>query len=108
MINLKEKSCVPCEEGTNPLNEENILQLKKQLSPDWKVIDNKKLHKSFPFENFKRGMAFAQDIAFTAEKENHHPDVCIHYTNVEVDLTTHAIGGLSQNDFIMAAKIDEI
>ena len=53
-------------------------------------------------------MAFAQDVAMIAEKEQHHPDICIHYTNVEIELTTHNIGGLSENDFIMAAKIEEL
>ncbi|MFO7658337.1 MAG: 4a-hydroxytetrahydrobiopterin dehydratase [Bacteroidales bacterium] len=108
MIELKEKHCVPCEGGTEPFNEEQIATHKKQLAPGWQVIDNKKIRKEFLFENFKRGMAFAQDIAAIAESENHHPDICIHYTNVEVELSTHAIGGLSENDFIMAAKVDEL
>jgi 4a-hydroxytetrahydrobiopterin dehydratase len=108
MIELKEKHCIPCEEGTEPLNEEQIIKLKKKLVIGWQISENSKLQKKFPFENFKRGMAFAQDIAVIAENENHHPDICIHYTEVEVELSTHAIGGLSENDFIMAAKIDEL
>jgi len=66
------------------------------------------VYNSYLFENFKRGMVFAQNIANLAEEEQHHPDLCIHYKNVEVELTTHAIGGLSENDFIMAAKIDNL
>ncbi len=108
MIELKEKHCVPCEAGAKPFDGDQIVQFKKRLAPGWRVIEDKKLQKEFPFENFKRGMAFAQDIAIIAEKENHHPDICIHYSNVEVELSTHAIGGLSENDFIMAAKIDEL
>jgi 4a-hydroxytetrahydrobiopterin dehydratase len=108
MTALKEKHCVPCEGGTKPFDGDQILELKKELAPDWRVVENKKLKKEFPFENFKRGMAFAQEIAMIAEEENHHPDICIHYTNVEVELSTHAIGGLSENDFIMAAKMDEL
>lgn len=107
-MELKEKQCAPCEAGTKPFNIDQVTIGKNQLLPGWKVTDNKILQKKFPFENFKRGMAFAQNIAVIAEKENHHPDICIHYTNVEVELTTHAIDGLSENDFIMAAKIDEL
>jgi 4a-hydroxytetrahydrobiopterin dehydratase len=108
MIELKEKHCVPCEGGTKPFDGEEIKRFKKLLAPGWRVVEDKKMQKEFPFENFKRGMAFAQDIAAIAESENHHPDICIHYTNVELELSTHAIGGLSENDFIMAAKIDEL
>ncbi len=108
MIELKEKHCTPCQKGTNPLNAEEIKQFKKQVRNDWKVIDNKKIRKEFPFENFKRSMAFAQNVALIADNEDHHPDMCIHYSSVEVELSTHKIGGLSENDFIMASKIDEI
>lgn len=108
MTELKEKKCVPCEGGIQPFNSDEILKYKKQLSDDWNVIENKKLRKVFLFENFKRGMAYAQEIAYIAEKENHHPVICIHYTHVDVILSTHAIDGLSENDFIMADKIDNI
>jgi 4a-hydroxytetrahydrobiopterin dehydratase len=108
MIDLKEKHCIPCEEGTKPLSIEEIKQLKKRVRNDWKVADNIKIRKEYPFENFKRGMAFAQNVALLADKEDHHPDMCIHYSSVEVELSTHSIGGLSENDFIMAAKIDEL
>jgi len=107
-MKLKEKHCVPCPEGTVPLNSEEIEQYKKQVLNHWKVIDGKYLKKEYPFENFKLGMAFAQNIALLADKEDHHPDVCIQYKSVEVKLSTHNIGGLSENDFIMAAKIDEL
>ncbi|NJM14085.1 MAG: 4a-hydroxytetrahydrobiopterin dehydratase [Bacteroidales bacterium] len=107
-MELKEKQCVPCETGTMPFDSDQIIGFKKRLAPGWRVFEGKKLQKEFPFENFKRGMAFVQDIAAIAERENHHPDICIHYTKVEVELSTHNIGGLSENDFIMAAKIDEL
>lgn len=108
MMDLKEKHCEPCEKGTESLNAEQIGLYKEKVSKDWKVVDNKKIKKNFPFENFKRGMAFAQDIALLAEEEGHHPDLCIHYSSVDVELSTHSIGGLSANDFILAAKIDDI
>ena len=108
MEDLKEKKCKPCEGGVEPLKPEQIDYIKNGISKGWTVEDNKLLKRNFPFENFKRGMAFAQEVGIIAESENHHPDICISYKYVEISLTTHAIGGLSENDFIMAAKIDEI
>lgn len=104
-VRFERKRCVPCKGGTVPFNSEQIINFKKKLPPGWRVIENKKLIKEYPFENFKKGMAFAQRIGLIAEKEQHHPDICIHYTNIVVELTTHSVGGLSENDFIMAAKI---
>ncbi|MFP4025484.1 MAG: 4a-hydroxytetrahydrobiopterin dehydratase [Thiohalospira sp.] len=108
MQDLKEKKCEPCESGTQPMNEKQIKKHMELLAPEWEVIENKKIKKSFSFDNFKNGMAFAQEVASIAEQEQHHPDICIHYKNVEIELTTHNIGGLSENDFIMAAKIEEL
>jgi len=108
MLELKEKKCVPCDEGTPPLKKGEIEEYMKRLPAGWEVVGEKKIRKKFPFENFRRGMVFAQEIALLAEQENHHPDLCIRYTGVEVELSTHVIGGLSDNDFIMAAKIENI
>lgn len=108
MQELREKKCEPCESGTQAMKADQIKNYMDRIAPEWEVVDNKKIKRSFSFENFKRGMAFAQDIALIAEKEQHHPDICIHYKEVEVELTTHNIGGLSENDFIMAAKIEEL
>lgn len=107
MMELKEQHCGVLKAGTKPFNSEQVAQFISRLATGWEVVDNKKIRKSFPFENFKRGMAFAQELALWAEEENHHPDICIHYTNVEVELSTHDVGGLTLNDFIMAAKIDD-
>ena len=108
MQELKEMHCSPVREGTPPLVEPVISRYLDRLNTRWDVIDNRKIRKQFPFENFKRGMAFAQEVALLAEQEDHHPDLCIHYGSVEVELGTHSIMGLSENDFIMAAKIDAI
>lgn len=108
MQELKEKKCKPCESDTEPMNTVQVKKYMDMLPKEWKVVENKKLKRLYSFENFKRGMAFAQDVAMIAEKEQHHPDICIHYTNVEIELTTHNIVGLSENDFIMAAKIEEL
>jgi 4a-hydroxytetrahydrobiopterin dehydratase len=108
MEELREMHCTPVREGTEPMVEPVISRFLTRLKTEWNVIDQRKLHKVFPFENFKRGMAFAQEVALLAEVEDHHPDIHIHYDNVEVELSTHSIMGLSENDFIMAAKIDAI
>jgi 4a-hydroxytetrahydrobiopterin dehydratase len=107
-MDLHEKKCVPCSGEDEPLKNEEIQKLSRQLKEGWEVIDGNKLKNDFPFENFKKGMEFVQNVAMIAEEEQHHPDICIHYKNVEVELTTHAIGGLSENDFIVAAKIDNL
>ena len=108
MLELKELHCEPVKKGATPLQESEIKKLHSRLKTPWELIDDARIRKEFPFENFKRGMAFAQEIALLAEQENHHPDICIYYTNVVVELCTHDVGGLSKNDFIMAAKIDLI
>jgi 4a-hydroxytetrahydrobiopterin dehydratase len=108
MEELKEMHCQPVKEGTPPMVEPVITRYLNRLRTQWDVIENRKLQKRFPFENFKRSMAFAQEVALMAERENHHPDLCIHYTHVDVELGTHSIMGLSENDFVMAAKIDAI
>jgi 4a-hydroxytetrahydrobiopterin dehydratase len=108
MLELRERKCVLLDQGTPPLAEEEIRGYLERLPGDWEVVEGKMIRKNFPFENFKRGMAFAQEIGLLAERENHHPDLCIRYTGVEVELSTHVVGGLSVNDFILAAKIENI
>lgn len=108
MLELKERQVVTLSEGAKPLNNEEIAELKVQLKTKWDIIANKKLKKEFGFENFKRAAAFVQEIALIAEKEQHHPDICLRYTQVEIELSTHDIGGLSENDFIIAAKIESL
>lgn len=108
-MQLSQKHCVPCEGGTPPLpiDQEEIL-IKKVSS--WLILrnGNHTLRKQFTFKNFQKAMEFVNKVAKIAEKEGHHPDIYIFYNKVQLDLFTHAVGGLSENDFIMAAKIDEI
>ena len=108
MNELKEKHCTPCEKETTPLNADEIRHFKEKINDDWQVLDNKKIRKTFSVRDFNEAMAFAQQIALLADEENHHPDLGIHYGSVDVEITTHNIGGLSPNDFILAAKIDGI
>ncbi|MDZ7738932.1 MAG: 4a-hydroxytetrahydrobiopterin dehydratase [Bacteroidales bacterium] len=107
-MELKEKKCEPCEGGIEPFNDKEINEFINRIESDWKVIEHRILRKKYLFENFKRGMAFVQEVARIAEDEQHHPDIYIHYDNVVIELSTHNIGGLSENDFIMAAKIDDL
>jgi 4a-hydroxytetrahydrobiopterin dehydratase len=107
-MELKKMKCVPCEGGIDPMTKETVHKYLGQIADGWISIGDKAIKKVFPFENFRKGMAFVNKIAEIAEREKHHPDICIHYSSVEVELFTHAIGGLSENDFILAAKIDEL
>ena len=107
-MELREMQCTPISKDEESLTETEIRKYKNQLSIGWKIVEGKILRKEFPFENFRRGVRFVDDVAIIADNEDHHPDICLHYSSVEVELSTHDIGGLSMNDFIMAAKIDEL
>lgn len=108
MIHLTDKKCVACEGGMPPLNEKEIAGYMAELKNPWEVVDNKKIKKEFKFKNFKESIEFVNKIAHLAESEGHHPDIYILYNIVGIELWTHAIGGLSENDFIMAAKIETL
>ena len=105
-MNLTQKKCMPCEAGTNSLEESKIGELLKEI-PSWTLKDGH-LFKKFKFRNFSEAMKFVNSIAEIAEQEGHHPDFCVHYDKVEIEIWTHAINGLSENDFIVAAKIGEL
>ena len=106
---LARKKCVSCEGCVDALYPEQSEVLLKQLNPEWMLIDQcRMLARSFVFKDFKQALDFVNKIGEVAEAEGHHPDLTLGYGNVGVELTTHAIGGLSENDFIVAAKIDEL
>ena len=108
MTNLTEKKCKACEGDMLPLVPHEIAEYMKELPEGWQVFDNKKIEKEFLFTDFVRAMAFVDMIADVAEGEGHHPDIHIHYNKVRIELWTHAIDGLSENDFIVAAKIERM
>lgn len=108
MSDLLSKHCVPCEGGVEPFDEEKINIYMPALSQKWDVVDGKKLSHQFKFKTFPEAIAFVDTIVPIAESEGHHPDLHIYYNKVTVELWTHAIGGLSENDFIMAAKIETL
>jgi len=103
---LRDKKCVPCEGGVDPLSKKETRRLLGEI-PGW-IERRKKLVKSRTFADFREAMAFVGRVADLAEAEGHHPDFCVHYNRVDLTVWTHAIGGLSENDFILAAKIDAL
>ncbi|MBI3620054.1 4a-hydroxytetrahydrobiopterin dehydratase [Candidatus Roizmanbacteria bacterium] len=102
------KKCVPCEPGTPPLAKEKISEFQKELKGRWELIEGKKIKHKFSCQSFKEAIIFVNKVAALAEQENHHPNIFIAYKNVTITLSTHAIGGLSENDFILAGKIDRL
>ena len=95
-------------ENTPPLDARQIAQYKPAISPEWETVDNSKLRRRFAWDSFKEAVFFFNAVAYLAERENHHPDLTVSYKRVTVELTTHDVGGLSLNDFIVAAKIDKL
>jgi 4a-hydroxytetrahydrobiopterin dehydratase len=110
MTKLTEKHCVPCEGGTPPLDDATTRLLMGEVV-GWRRSDEKagaRIAKQLVFKDFVAAMAFLAKMAVIAEAEGHHPDFCVHYNKVDVTLWTHSVGGLSENDFILAAKIDAL
>jgi 4a-hydroxytetrahydrobiopterin dehydratase len=107
MSELTSKHCEPCEGGTPPLGEREIERLLGQLD-GWNVIEGRKLEKEYRFPDFREALAYVNRLGEVAEAEGHHPDICFTWGKVRVELSTHSIGGLSENDFILAAKADQV
>lgn len=108
-VPLAKRRCIPCEGGVDPLSPQEAQEMMAQLNEEWMLVDDAHLLvREFRFKDFKDGIAFVNKVADIAEEEDHHPDLAISWGSVSVELTTHAIDGLSENDFILAAKIDEL
>jgi 4a-hydroxytetrahydrobiopterin dehydratase len=105
---LLNKKCIVCEGGVLPLSRSDIDHYEKQLKIPWEIIEDKKIRREFRFKNFVEAMNFTNKVAKIAGSEGHHPDIYIFYNRVVLELWTHAIGGLSENDFILAAKIEAV
>ncbi|WP_367607331.1 4a-hydroxytetrahydrobiopterin dehydratase [Legionella sp. W05-934-2] len=109
MSDLKEKHCQSCEGIGEALNSEQISNLMPQLDKNWDVIDNHtKIKRRYTFKNFYETMAFVNAVAWIANTENHHPDIECGYNYCHITFMTHALSGLTHNDFICAAKIDSL
>jgi len=107
-MDLSKKKCVPCEGGISPLSPKEVGQYLKYINGDWKLSGNLKISREFMFVNYRHTMDFVNNVANIAESEGHHPVLHVYYSRVEVELWTHAINGLSENDFILASKIDKL
>lgn len=108
-MNLAGKKCIPCEGSAPPFGEEKIKEYLPELKTRWLVLEGKKLRQDFTFKNFAEAIAFINKVAEIAESEGHHPDILLHgWNKVRLELATHAVGGLSENDFILAAKIESL
>ena len=111
MSDLLNKKCVPCEGGVLPFDIYEIHKYQKKVD-GWNIIKNEKenffLNKKFNFENFLESQEFVNKVGIISEEEGHHPDILFGWGYAEIKIITHAIEGLSENDFILAAKIDQI
>jgi 4a-hydroxytetrahydrobiopterin dehydratase len=105
---LAEKECVPCRGGVPPLRGPALQELQAKLGGGWRVQDAHHLEKEFKFKNFREALAFVNKVGELAEKVNHHPDLGLSWGKVKVELWTHKIGGLSEADFVFAAKVDRL
>ena len=105
-MSLSQKSCTPCKGGVPPVEGERLNEFLKEL-PEWQLRGNK-IERKFVFKNFIEALDFVNEVGRLAEVEAHHPDISIHYKEVTILLWTHKINGLFDNDFILAAKIDDI
>tara|TARA_Y100000741_G_C18034910_1_gene469871 strand:- start:205 stop:549 length:345 start_codon:yes stop_codon:yes gene_type:complete len=111
MSELKNKKCIPCEGGVVPFDISEIHKYQKKVD-DWNIVKNDKgiffLEKKFNFKNFKDSQKFINNVGKISEVEGHHPDINFGWGYAKINITTHAIEGLCENDFILAAKIDQI
>lgn len=108
MEGLAEKSCVPCRGGIPPLTEDAARKLVSG-TPGWSLAEKgTRLQRRFEFRDFVEAMKFVNRVADVAEQEGHHPDIAIHWNKVDLLLWTHKIGGLHENDFILAAKVNRL
>ena len=107
MSELAQKHCVPCMGGVPPLKAQALRDFAKRLGGNWNVVDEHHLEKSYSFPDFKEALAFTNTVGEIAEREGHHPDVYLAWGKVTLTIWTHKIDGLTESDFILAAKADE-
>jgi 4a-hydroxytetrahydrobiopterin dehydratase len=107
MSELASKTCVPCKGGTPPLKGEELERLRRQV-PEWEVVDEHHLHRRFRFKNFRESLSFVDRVGELAEEQGHHPDIGFGWGYAEISVWTHKIDGLTESDFIFAAKVDTL
>jgi 4a-hydroxytetrahydrobiopterin dehydratase len=107
MSSLAAKSCVPCRGGVPPLKGKELDDFHREV-PEWQVVNEHHLTRPFKFPDFKQALAFVNRVGELAEEQGHHPDILLTWGKAEITLWTHKIDGLTESDFIMAAKIDRL
>lgn len=107
MSELSSKTCVPCRGGVPPLEGAELQKLSKQV-PEWKVVDGHHITRTFTFPDFRQALDFVNKVGELAETQGHHPDIFLTWGKAEITTWTHKINGLSESDFILAAKVDEL
>lgn len=105
---LASKQCVPCRGGVPPLRGQELQDLSTRLGGDWMVVDEHHLEKEFTFKNFAEALAFTNRVGEMAEEQGHHPDIYLAWGKVGIKVWTHKIDGLTESDFIFAAKADAL
>jgi len=107
---LDEKNCVPCRGGVPPLKGDELVAIHRQLpqSAEWKVVNEHHLARSYTFPDFRTALAFVNKVGALAEEQGHHPDILLAWGKVEITIWTHKVDGLTESDFILAAKIDRL
>ncbi len=107
-MELTKLKCKPCKKETTPLTISEIQKYKPDIDADWCIVDNKKITREYLFDNYPQTIIFVNKLANLAENEGHHPVIHVFFAKITVELWSHAINGLSANDFILAAKMDEL
>ena len=107
MSELAERQCVPCRGGVPPLKGDEVQKLLGQLA-DWQAVDEHHLVKTYRFQNFRETLGFVNRVGELAEQQSHHPDICFGWGKAEISIWTHKIDGLTESDFVLAAKIDKL
>ena len=105
---LAQKACVPCRGGVPPLAGPELADLEAALGGGWRAVDEHHLEKEFGFEDFRSALDFTNRVGELAEEQGHHPDIYLSWGRVRTQIWTHKIDGLTESDFILAAKIDEL
>ena len=108
MSDLASKECVPCRGGVPPLPADEIAALLEKLGGGWNVVDNHHLEKRYEFEDFKQALDFTNRVGELAESQGHHPDIYLAWGQVKLTIWTHKIDGLTESDFVLAAKADQL
>lgn len=107
MSELAERQCVPCRGGVPPMKGEQINEVSSQL-PDWQVVNEHHLQRSYRFKDFRETLDFVNRVGELAEEQGHHPDICFGWGKADITIWTHKIDGLTESDFVLAAKIDKL